>query len=321
MDGELGKQLIDSLRIGVILLDPNGRVIAWNAWMRRHSGLQLADVSGRLIAEVFPDTANSRLGIGIEQALRFKLSSMLAPGLNPGMLPLHQKPADRKLDRRMQQLVYVTPLNHAQCACLIQIHDMTATVRREQRLRAQSSQLIETAYRDALTGIGNRRRFDHDLAERFRQAQQRRSPVALLMIDVDEFKAYNDHLGHPKGDACLIKVATTLQETLRGQDDGMTRYGGEEFALLLADTTLDEACAVAERLRQGIQDLRIPHPNSHGPGHVTVSVGIAAMVPTADQLCYILLAQADLALYTAKDAGRNRCMCYDPDSGEANHCR
>lgn len=317
MDVELGAQLIDSLRVGLILLDRDGRVVSWNGWMKRHSGLAFADVAGRRIEELFPEVRGSRLESSISDTLRFKLSSMLAPSLNPSLLPLYHKPADRQRDQRMQQLIYVSPLRHEQCACLIQIHDMTATMRRERRLRAQSTQLIETSYQDPLTGIGNRRRFDQDLAQRFRQAKERQRPLAMLMIDVDNFKAYNDHFGHQGGDTCLIQVARTLRDGLRREGDRVSRYGGEEFALLLADTDISAACTVAERLRLAVEELDLPHPAVPDIGRVSVSIGIAAMVPSDEQLCYILVAQADLALYTAKDAGRNRCMWYDAESGVA----
>lgn len=317
MDIALGSQLIDSLRVGLILLDRDGRVVSWNGWMRRHSGLALADVASRRLDELFPDVVGSRLEQSLSDTLRFKLSSMLAPTLNPNVLPLYHKPADRQRSQRMQQLIYVSPLRHEQCACLVQIHDMTANLRRERHLRAQSTQLIETSYQDPLTGVGNRRRFDQDLAQRFRQAKDKKRPLAMLMIDVDNFKAYNDHFGHQGGDACLIQVARTLRDGLRRDGDRISRYGGEEFALLMADTDREAACMVAERLRLAIEELDLPHPAAPAIGRVSVSIGIAAMVPTDEQLCYILVAQADLALYTAKDAGRNRCMWYDVESGVA----
>jgi diguanylate cyclase (GGDEF)-like protein len=317
MDIELGAQLIDSLRVGLVLLDHKGRVVSWNGWMKRHSGLTLADVAGRQIEELFPEVSGSRLESSISDTLRFKLSSMLAPSLNPSLLPLYHKPTDRQRDQRMQQLIYISPLRHEHCACLIQIHDMTATMRRERRLRAQSTQLIETSYQDPLTGVGNRRRFDQDLAQRFRQAKEKRRSIAMLMIDVDNFKAYNDHFGHQGGDTCLIQVAQTLRDGLRRDGDRVSRYGGEEFALLLADTDCQAACAVAERLRLAVEQLDFPHPTAPGIGRVSVSIGIAAMVPNDEQLCYILVAQADLALYSAKDAGRNRCMWYDAERGIA----
>lgn len=317
MDIELGAQLIDSLRVGLILLDHRGRVVSWNGWMKRHSGLGLADVAGRQLAELFPEVSGSRLESSISDTLRFKLSSMLAPSLNPSLLPLYHRPTDRQHGQRMQQLIYVSPLRHDHCACLIQIHDMTAALRRERRLRAQSTRLIETSYQDPLTGVGNRRRFDQDLAQRFRQAKDKRRPIAMLMIDVDNFKAYNDHFGHQGGDACLIQVARTLRDGLRRDGDRISRYGGEEFALLMADTDREAACMVAERLRLAVAELDLPHPAAPDIGRVSISIGIATMVPADEQLCYILVAQADLALYTAKDAGRNRCMWYDAESGVA----
>ncbi len=318
MDGLIGSQLIDDLQIGVILLDQQGTIQLWNGWMDRSSGLTLNDVVSKTMDEIFPATAGSRLLGAIEQALRFKLSSMLAPGLNAGLLPLYQKPSDRKLDRRMQQLIYVTPTHCKPYACLIQIHNMTATVRRERRLRAQSSELIATSFRDSLTGVGNRRRFDHDLTMLFKEAQTKRSALALIMVDVDDFKAYNDHLGHQKGDECLIRVATALQGVLRHKGDSVSRYGGEEFMLLLPDTEQDAACAIAERLRERIEGLELPHPASRTGDYITVSVGVTTGVPALDQLSYVLIGQADLALYVAKDRGRNRCALYDPGSGDAH---
>ena len=318
MDKLIGSQLIDDLQIGVILLDQEGRIQLWNHWMSKSSGLPLDHVIGQRIEDIFPLASGSRLLEAIEQTLRFRLSSMLAPGLNASILPLYQKTADRKLDRRMQQLVYVTPTRCKPYACLIQIHNMTATVRRERQLRAQSSQLIATSYRDSLTGVGNRRRFDHDLAKLFKEAQSKRNPLALVMVDVDDFKAYNDHLGHQKGDECLVKVATALQSVLRHPGDCVSRYGGEEFVLLLPDTGIEAACAIAERLRSRILALELPHPASRTGAHITVSVGVTVSVPAPDQLAYILIGQADLALYVAKDMGRNRCALYGPGSGDAH---
>ncbi|MGQ9658688.1 MAG: sensor domain-containing diguanylate cyclase [Thermochromatium sp.] len=317
MDIELGKQLIDSLRIGLVLLDRDGRVVSWNDWMKRHSGLGPAEVAGRRLAELFPEIRGSRLESSIADALRFRLSTMLAPSFNPSLLPLYHRTNDRRLDQRMQQLIYVSPLRHEHCACLIQIHDMTSPLRRERRLRAQSTRLLEASHQDPLTGVGNRRRFDQDLARYFRQAKDTRRSLALLMIDVDHFKAYNDHFGHQSGDACLIQVAHALRDGLRRNGDRISRYGGEEFAILLADTDLAMACAIAERLRLAVAQLNLPHPKATGIGRVSVSIGIAAMVPSDEQLCYILVAQADLALYSAKEAGRNGCMWYDAEHGVA----
>ncbi|AFL72385.1 diguanylate cyclase domain-containing protein [Thiocystis violascens] len=313
MESDFGAQLLDHLQSGVILLDDRGRILAWNQWMARHSRLTLSEVSAKRLDELFPEVRHTRLEDAIEQALRFRLSSMLAPGLNAAILPLDHQPGDRRLARRMQPLVYVTPMRHEPYACLIQIQDMTATVRREHRLRAQSTQLIATTYRDALTGVGNRRRLDHDLAVAFSTAQKNRSSLALLMIDIDDFKAYNDSLGHLKGDDCLILVAKALQEGLRLRGDCVSRYGGEEFALPLPETDRDMACAIAERLRLLIEGLDLPHAASRVGTRVTVSIGVTAMIPGPEQSPSDLLGLADRALYRAKDAGRNCCFFNGPE--------
>ncbi|MFD2111838.1 diguanylate cyclase domain-containing protein [Thiorhodococcus fuscus] len=320
MDRAANVQLIDQLQTGVVLLDDRGCILSWNAWMTRHSGIAPEDVAGRPIEDVFTEMKHSRLLNCIQQALRFRLSSVLTPGLNPSVLPLYQKPGDRELNQRMQQLVYVTPICGDPYACLIQIQDMTATVRRERRLRAQSSQLIATTYRDSLTGVGNRRRFDQDLSERFREARSRQIHIALLMIDVDDFKAFNDRFGHQKGDEGLIMVASALQEGLRQEGDCISRYGGEEFALTLLGADQEAACAVAERLRLRVEGLRLRHPTSRTARHVTVSIGISAVVPSLELPPQTLVSQADLALYTAKDRGRNRCMCFDHTVTEVRAC-
>ncbi|MBK5965218.1 diguanylate cyclase [Thiocystis minor] len=313
MHREFSQQLLDHLQAGIILLDRQGRVLAWNAWMVRHSRLTLSEVAAKRLDEVFPDAQHTRFLDAIEQALRFRLSSMLAPGLNAAVLPLDHQPGDRRLVRRMQPLIYVTPMSEASCACLIQIQDMTAMVRRERRLRAQSTQLIATTYRDALTGVGNRRRFDHDLSLSFSDAQNKQCPLALLMIDIDDFKAYNDCLGHLKGDECLIQVATALREGLRQRGDSLSRYGGEEFALPLPEADRDLACTIAERLRLLVEGLGLPHPNSRVGKLVTVSIGVSAMVPEGEHSPSDLISQADQALYQAKDEGRNRCVYIGAD--------
>jgi diguanylate cyclase (GGDEF)-like protein len=317
MDGPLAEQLINNLQSGLVLLDRQSRIVAWNTWMTRHSAIAPAQAVGLGIDTVFPEIQHTRLHGGIEQALAFKLSSMLTPGLNAGILPLYQSPEDRAGDRRMQTLIYISPILHDdKCACMIQIQDMTATVRRERRLRAQSSQLIASTYRDPLTGVGNRRRFNEDLTAYFKEARSRQSCLSMLMIDVDHFKAYNDSLGHPQGDACLAEIAHALQDGLRQKRDHVTRYGGEEFAILLADTDGVMATSVAERLRQRVEGLNLKHPNSTASPYVTVSIGVSGFVPKVDQPEHDLISQADLALYMAKEDGRNRVMRYDPVGNE-----
>ncbi len=312
MDSVLSLELVDHLQCGVALLDHQGRIQLWNHWMERYSRRSRHDVIGQRFDEVFAELAQTRFTEAIEQALRSGLSSVLTPGLNARLLPLYQHPEHVQLTQRIQALIYIAaiPRNHT---CLIQVQDMTATMRRERRLRAQSTQLIATTYLDALTGVGNRRRFDRDLNLFFASALETHSSIAMLMIDIDDFKAYNDHLGHVQGDACLIQVANALRGGLRQQSESLSRYGGEEFALPLTKADRDVACVIAERLRQIVEDLKLPHPASRVGHSVTVTIGVSAMVPEPGQPSSVLTGRADLALYRAKDAGRNRCLFHDPN--------
>ena len=168
------------------------------------------------------------------------------------------------------------------------------TERRERRLR-------QAAGEDGLTGLGNRRQLDAALA----RAQRQASPIALLMVDVDAFKAYNDIYGHPAGDACLRAVARVLAATFALPSAIVVRYGGEEFAALLPDIDAAEALALATAALRGIRDLAIAHDGSEH-GIVTVSIGVAADGPAADRVADDLLREADRTLYRAKHGGRNR---------------
>jgi len=158
---------------------------------------------------------------------------------------------------------------------------------------------------DGLTGIGNRRHFDGQLAAEMRRARRGRVPVALLMMDVDHFKLLNDTFGHPWGDACLRTIAETLAGSVKRPGDVVARYGGEEFAALLPGTGLAGAADVAETLRAAVMALGLRHCT---PGKVvTVSIGVAALEPGREEDAAALLVQAaDRALYAAKSSGRNR---------------
>ncbi|MES2116053.1 MAG: diguanylate cyclase [Pseudomonadota bacterium] len=163
------------------------------------------------------------------------------------------------------------------------------------------------AFADGLTGVANRRLFDDTLESEFRRCGRGGAPLAMLMIDVDFFKRYNDRYGHQAGDECLKRVALTLKERLKRPYDLAARYGGEEFACLLPDTNGAGALAMAEELRLAVAALAMEHDDSPVAGHVTISVGVAVTHPQADGDCAALLRLADQALYRAKDAGRNRC--------------
>jgi len=174
---------------------------------------------------------------------------------------------------------------------------------REIDRRAEAeSKLEEMATTDALTGLRNRRKFDHVIDSEWRRAMRQKTPVALLMIDADHFKAYNDTFGHQAGDQVLVGIAICISDSVRRAGDCAARYGGEEFAVLLPDTSATDAFKIAETIRGKVQGWSDDRATS------TVSCGIASLVPTAEMDWAILVAAADKALYAAKAGGRNQSV-------------
>ena len=195
-----------------------------------------------------------------------------------------------------------------------------ARVRTQLRLKALTDALRRSALTDGLTGVANRRRFDEDLRAECERARRTGEPLSLLMVDVDHFKRYNDRYGHVAGDACLRRVAAALQSVMQRPADRLARYGGEEFALLLPQTHLDGALALAQRAIDAVVALQIDHAGSPLGRVVTVSAGAAAARRTDDGAHTQLAAEAlvdaaDRALYAAKGAGRGRCCAF----GQAAH--
>jgi len=178
------------------------------------------------------------------------------------------------------------------------------------KLETANRELLRLAVVDPVTGVANRRGFDQTMERVWRSCARHGQEVALLMIDVDFFKPYNDRLGHPAGDECLRWVAGALASSLRRLDDFLARYGGEEFAVILPQMNLSGACIVAERLRASIQSLGILHPASPAGNHVTISQGVACQIPGRDSNSARLIAVADQALYEAKKSGRNQVYTF-----------
>lgn len=180
--------------------------------------------------------------------------------------------------------------------------------RAKQALEVANANLIEQALHDELTGLANRRLFDRTLRRECAQARRNGTRLALLMMDIDQFKAYNDHFGHPAGDACLRQVGACLSEMQQRPGDLAVRYGGEEFALILPGCDGDGARQIAERVQQAVAALQIEHP--HGlEGRISLSIGVALLAP--EDSANELIDRADRALYQAKHNGRDRVEYLD----------
>ncbi len=193
----------------------------------------------------------------------------------------------------------------------------TETVRRERQKKAGLVEQINMLKRieaelqtqsgqDWLTGLANRRRFDEMIQQEWGRAKREEASLAVLMLDVDYFKQYNDTYGHQAGDTCLQQVAKAIREVVHRPGDLPARYGGEEFVVVLPQTDAVGAARVGEKMRAAVEALRMQHVSSRASDRVTISVGVAAMVPQEKGEPAILVAAADQGLYQAKREGRNR---------------
>ena len=172
-------------------------------------------------------------------------------------------------------------------------------------LERKNRALMRLSFKDPLTGVWNRRKYNHMIEREWRRCIRYQRPIALLFLDIDYFKGFNDFYGHMAGDECLTKIGKVLKNSLSRSTDMVARYGGEEFIVLLSEAGKEDAIKTAEMLRQKIEDLKIPHEKSP-LSYVTVSIGCTFSVPDINSAYHNLFTTADKALYQAKDAGRNQ---------------
>nr|WP_247670777.1 GGDEF domain-containing protein [Alteromonas sp. MMG017] len=185
-------------------------------------------------------------------------------------------------------------------------HNERALHQAKQQLIEANLKLAKLANIDGLTGIANRRLFDDTLQSDIQRSVQSKTPLSLLLIDVDHFKIYNDCYGHVAGDNVLIQVAEILKKTCIGNDDVVARYGGEEFAVIMPFTDMSSALKVAERIRSNIEQASIVFKQSSYNSRLTISLGASTMAFSHPVSPNELIQRADAALYLAKSLGRNR---------------
>lgn len=203
----------------------------------------------------------------------------------------------------------LTPMFLRQPLYIGLLHDISHHKRSEDALQRE-------VYLDPLTNIANRRHFDQFLEKEWQRAMRSGAPLSLVVLDVDHFKLYNDSQGHPAGDLCLQQVAQAIASHAARQTDLAARYGGEEFALLFAETDADAALTLAEAVRAHIEALRLPHPRSPTSPWITVSIGVATIMPQQPDHKDALFVAADRAMYVAKDGGRNRVQASHPAAAD-----
>lgn len=186
--------------------------------------------------------------------------------------------------------------------------DISERKKMEEELLSLNRKLEAMTLQDGLTGVANRRLFDQAMNSEWFRSMRDRQPLSLIVLDIDHFKQYNDHYGHLAGDDCLTKVAQELNKIPLRSTDLFARYGGEEFVLLLPKADKDSAIEIAEKCRKVVQKLAIPHEKSGSGDTVTISLGVATVIPAQGAEPTSLFEEADRLLYRAKELGRNRVV-------------
>tara|TARA_R110001599_G_scaffold203406_2_gene400510 strand:- start:1182 stop:2726 length:1545 start_codon:yes stop_codon:yes gene_type:complete len=222
---------------------------------------------------------------------------------------IESMPSQTYIDRRRGYLPALVMVSGVLFIALLVIYALI-NLNRNRVLNEAKDKLEKMSLTDGLTNLANRRHFDRFLEQEWARATRLSTPLALVMLDIDYFKAFNDHYGHPAGDECLRAVARILQAVVRRPTDLLARYGGEEFAIVLPDT--DNAIKVAEACRAAIEAAQMPHKLSDIGRVITVSVGVCSRLPGPTTDLDELKVETDAALYRAKDAGRNTVVTCAP---------
>ncbi|WLI91429.1 diguanylate cyclase [Massilia sp. R2A-15] len=300
---DLSSHALNLVDCGLIIVDADHRIVLWNSWMVSRSARAAARVAGESLFDVFPELRGSR----VESALSGRQATRIPQSQSRAPFPLRE--AGSFDGARIDQAVTVSPFDDGKAHFwMIEIRDISGTLDRERQLLDHAEALRARSYVDGLTGIANRRYFDVALDRELRRAQRLGGALSLLMMDIDSFKAYNDHFGHQQGDGCLTAVAQALAAMLKRPADVAARYGGEEFAAILPDTTAEQARVHAESIRAHVAALGLPHSPAAARAHVTLSIGVASYDKERLNTAAGLIEAADKGLYAAKRAGRDRVV-------------
>jgi diguanylate cyclase (GGDEF)-like protein len=332
LDAIVRSEVLDAIANGIVVLDSDSRVVMWNKWMVRHSGIPSDIALGHGLSNIFPDIVGTRLSQAVQTALTHRLAAMLSPSIHRPVLPLYRRPNDRARDERMRQLINITPIRLGHVGgCTVQVQDMTPTVLREQHFREQAQQLesantalqskldeIELLHQqlehasllDPLTGIFNRRHLNKLLEREVTGAVSTGHPLSVVMFDVDSLKKINDTYGQQAGDEVLKGVGKVLADEMPAEFYA-GRVGDEEFLVILPNVEVTAAAVHAEAWRQRFADA--DHQFGRLVIKATMSGGVAGypqhgLRPTDLTQC------ASLAVYLAKHDGRNRVTVFDAES-------
>jgi len=305
-------RLMQHLVVPTFVLNPQGQVMIWNKACERLTNVKADDVIGTKDHwKAFYEKPRVCLADLVvegrtDEIEKYYSTAAIKTDVYDGVRAETWAVMPRA-SKRLYLAINCGPIydNDGQLIAVVEtLRDMTEQKKAEEALQS-------LAHKDGLTGLANRRSFDMSLDADLLQSAREKKYLALLLCDVDHFKLYNDRYGHQQGDECLKEIAQALGQQAFRPTDLAARYGGEEFAVILPMSDTEAALNVAERIRKGIFDLNLEHKSSETADRVTISVGVATLIPAEGMETSDLIEMADNALYRAKEEGRNRVCLYE----------
>lgn len=304
----LYQNIVDRINVGVFVVDKDFNICLWNKFMELHSEKKADDLVGKPLFDCFPELPKTWLSKKIESVFLLKNFAFSSWQQRPYLFKfLNNRPLTSNIEYMHQDCTFLPIKNEKGevsnvCITLVDVSDTSIY---QTMLQGAMESLKEISIRDALTGIFNRRHLDDILSTEFKRAKRYKTPLSLILFDLDDFKTINDSYGHMAGDEVIRKTAKHMSEILRNSDTA-GRFGGEEFLIILPGIKHDGALGLAERLRQQLESSPVIFNGQEI--NVTISMGISEL--NSHNRYEDLVKEADLALYDSKAAGKNKATLF-----------
>ena len=301
--------MLESVEVGLVIIDLDFRVQAWNGFMEHHSGISGSKIQDQSLFDCFPDIPRAWLTRKVDSVAMLNTRAFTSWEQRPYLFRFRSTRPITDTEEFMYQNLTISPLSgtdgQVEKVCLM-VYDVTDIATGKRALEKANKQLEKLSMTDKLTGLLNRGTWESLIDAEYERYRRYGQPTCLVMFDIDHFKPVNDTYGHLAGDEVIKFTADVMRASLR-QSDMPGRYGGEEFGIILPETDAEGARIICERIRQTIASSTVE--TSAAPIQYTVSIGIAPL--TAEPENYMLwLQQADEALYAGKEGGRNRVVVF-----------
>lgn len=301
--------MLESVEVGLVIIDLDFRVQAWNGFMEHHSGISATKIRDKVLFDAFPDIPSAWLTRKVDSVAMLNTRAFTSWEQRPYLFRFRNTRPITDTEEFMFQNLTISPLSgtdgQVEKVCLM-VYDVTDIATSKRALEKANQKLEKLSMTDRLTGLLNRGTWENLVDAEFERFKRYGAPACLVMFDIDHFKKVNDTYGHLAGDEVIKHTAEVTKSSIR-QSDVSGRYGGEEFGIILPQTDAEGARTICERIRETIEKSTVP--TSAAPIQYTVSIGIAPL--TADAENYMRwLQQADQALYAGKEGGRNRVMVF-----------